>query len=233
MDEQTLKKNELLQKLLKSEYDLAKHECEYYTQEFNKQDTIYGVYFAVFSVVVGAIYKIAETNNDQLQLTNLAVILNQKIIIGGMILFLAFAYMYVFLVIMGNSYYLILYSEKIIVLERMLNHYLDKKIFIWESCIMEQIQSPQNKFTEGYFNVNLLKGAAAVVLYIIVEVILGILWNLTFDNFFVTLFYCVTLGFLSGYIFANWLKMWRRLPEYYKSYFTNLYENNLQIKLED
>ena len=67
MDEQTLKKNELLQKLLKSEYDLAKHECEYYTQEFNKQDTIYGVYFAVFSVVVGAIYKIAETNNDQLQ----------------------------------------------------------------------------------------------------------------------------------------------------------------------
>lgn len=233
MDEQTLKKNELLQKLLKSEYDLAKHECEYYTQEFNKQDTIYGVYFAVFSVVVGAIYKIAETNNDQLQLTNLAVILNQKIIIGGMILFLAFAYMYVFLVIMGNSYYLILYSEKIIVLERMLNHYLDKKIFIWESCIIEQIQSPQNKFTEGYFNVNLLKGAAAVVLYIIVEVILGILWNLTFDNFFVTLFYCVTLGFLSGYIFANWLKMWRRLPEYYKSYFTNLYENNLQIKLED
>lgn len=233
MDEQTLEKNELLQKLLKSEYDLAKHECEYYTQEFNKQDTIYGVYFAVFSVVVGAIYKIAETNNDQLQLTNLAVILNQKIIIGGMILFLAFAYMYVFLVIMGNSYYLILYSEKIIVLERMLNHYLDKKIFIWESCIMEQIQSPQNKFTEGYFNVNLLKGAAAVVLYIIVEVILGILWNLTFDNFFVTLFYCVTLGILSRFIFANWLKMWRHLPEYYKSYFTNLYENNLQIKLED
>lgn len=233
MDEQTLEKNELLQKLLKSEYDLAKHECEYYTQEFNKQDTIYGVYFAVFSVVVGAIYKIAETNNDQLQLTNLAVILNQKIIIGGMILFLAFAYMYVFLVIMGNSYYLILYSEKIIVLERMLNHYLDKKIFIWESCIMEQIQSPQNKFTEGYFNVNLLKGAAAVVLYIIVEVILGILWNLTFDNFFVTLFYCVTLGILSGFVFANWLKMWRHLPEYYKSYFTNLYENNLQIKLED
>lgn len=90
MDEQTLEKNDVLQELLKSEYDLAKHECEYYTQEFNKQDTVYGVYFAVFSVVIGAIYKIAETNNDQLELTNLAVILNQKIIIGGMILFLAF-----------------------------------------------------------------------------------------------------------------------------------------------
>ena len=141
MDEQTLEKNDVLQELLKSEYDLAKHECEYYTQEFNKQDTVYGVYFAVFSVVIGAIYKIAETNNDQLELTNLAVILNQKIIIGGMILFLAFAYIYVFLVIMGNSYYLILYSEKIMVLERILNHYLDKKIFVWESCVMEQIQT--------------------------------------------------------------------------------------------
>ena len=75
MDEQTLEKNDVLQELLKSEYDLAKHECEYYTQEFNKQDTVYGVYFAVFSVVIGAIYKIAETNNDQLELTNLAVIL--------------------------------------------------------------------------------------------------------------------------------------------------------------
>lgn len=71
----------------------------------------------MFSVVVGAIYKIAETNNDQLQLANLAVVLNQKIIIGGMVLFLAFAYIYVFLVIMGNSYYLILYKLKKIITE--------------------------------------------------------------------------------------------------------------------
>lgn len=28
MDEQTLEKNDVLQELLKSEYDLAKHECE-------------------------------------------------------------------------------------------------------------------------------------------------------------------------------------------------------------
>lgn len=40
MDERTLEKNEAIQKMLKSEYDLAKRECEYYTQEFNKQDTI-------------------------------------------------------------------------------------------------------------------------------------------------------------------------------------------------
>ena len=139
-------------------------------------NTIYGVYFAVFSVVVGAIYKIAETNNDQLQLANLAVVLNQKIIIGGMVLFLAFAYIYVFLVIMGNSYYLILYSGKIIALEKMMNHFLEKEIFIWESYIMDKIQSPQNRFTKGYFNVNILKGAIAVVLYIVVEVILGIIW---------------------------------------------------------
>lgn len=44
MDEQTLEKNDVLQELLKSEYDLAKHECEYYTQEFNKQDTVYEVH---------------------------------------------------------------------------------------------------------------------------------------------------------------------------------------------
>lgn len=42
---------------------------------------------------------------------------------------------------------------------------------------MEQIQSFQNKRTAGYFNINLLKGAAAVLLYIIVEVLLGILWG--------------------------------------------------------
>ena len=88
----------------------------------------------MFSVVVGAIYKIAETNNDQLQLANLAVVLNQKIIIGGMVLFLAFAYIYVFLVIMGNSYYLILYSGKIIALEKMMNHFLEKEIFIWTNA---------------------------------------------------------------------------------------------------
>lgn len=41
---------------------------------------------------------------------------------------------------------------------------------------MEQIQSFQNKRTAGYFNINLLKGAAAVLLYIIVEVLLGILY---------------------------------------------------------
>lgn len=233
MDEQTLEKNDVLQELLKSEYDLAKHECEYYTQEFNKQDTVYGVYFAVFSVVIGAIYKIAETNNDQLELTNLAVILNQKIIIGGMILFLAFAYIYVFLVIMGNSYYLILYSEKIMVLERILNHYLDKKIFVWESCVMEQIQSFQNKRTAGYFNINLLKGAAAVLLYIIVEVLLGILWGLTFDNFIVALVYYVTLFVLSALILVNWLIMWKNLPEYYKNSFIAIYEEKLQIYLKD
>ena len=52
---------------------------------------------------------------------------------------------------------------------------------------MEQIQSFQNKRTAGYFNINFLKGAAAVLLYIIVEVLLGILWGLTFDNFIVAL----------------------------------------------
>lgn len=226
-------KPELLHHQKFLENGTAERAKEYYTQEFNKQDTIYGVYFAVFSVVVGAIYKIAETNNDQLQLANLAVVLNQKIIIGGMVLFLAFAYIYVFLVIMGNSYYLILYSGKIIALEKMMNHFLEKEIFIWESYIMDKIQSPQNRFTKGYFNVNILKGAIAVVLYIVVEVILGIIWSLIFDDFIVTLIYCVAFGSLSGFVLMNWLKMWIHLPEYYKSCFIDLYKNKLQIKSED
>ena len=32
MDEQTLEKNDVLQELLKSEYDLAKHDCENYEE---------------------------------------------------------------------------------------------------------------------------------------------------------------------------------------------------------
>ena len=150
-----------------------------------------------------------------------------------MVLFLAFAYIYVFLVIMGNSYYLILYSGKIIALEKMMNHFLEKEIFIWESYIMDKIQSPQNRFTKGYFNVNILKGAIAVVLYIVVEVILGIIWSLIFDDFIVTLIYCVAFGSLSGFVLMNWLKMWIHLPEYYKSCFIDLYKNKLQIKSED
>lgn len=119
------------------------------------------------------------------------------------------------------------------VLERILNHYLDKKIFVWESCVMEQIQSFQNKRTAGYFNINLLKGAAAVLLYIIVEVLLGILWGRTFDNFIVALVYYVTLFVLSALILVNWLIMWKNLPEYYKNSFIAIYEEKLQINLKD
>ena len=124
-------------------------------------------------------------------------------------------------------------SGKIIALEKMMNHFLEKEIFIWESYIMDKIQSPQNRFTKGYFNVNILKGAIAVVLYIVVEVILGIIWSLIFDDFIVTLIYCVAFGSLSGFVLMNWLKMWIHLPEYYKSCFIDLYKNKLQIKSED
>ena len=98
---------------------------------------------------------------------------------------------------------------------------------------MEQIQSFQNKRTAGYFNINLLKGAAAVLLYIIVEVLLGILWGLTFDNFIVALVYYVTLFVLSALILVNWLIMWKNLPEYYKNSFIAIDEEKLQINLKD
>lgn len=68
---------------------------------------------------------------------------------------------------------------------------------------------------------------------IVVEVILGIIWSLIFDDFIVTLIYCVAFGSLSGFVLMNWLKMWIHLPEYYKSCFIDLYKNKLQIKSED
>ena len=63
--------------------------------------------------------------------------------------------------------------------------------------------------------------------------IVGIIWSLIFDDFIVTLIYCVAFGSLSGFVLMNWLKMWIHLPEYYKSCFIDLYKNKLQIKSED
>ena len=98
---------------------------------------------------------------------------------------------------------------------------------------MKTIQSPQNRFTEGYFNVNILKGVAAGVIYIIIEAILGFLWILIFDNCIASLIYTIILIVVSVLLLSNWLKMWRHLPQYYEKHFTKLYETKLQIKLED
>lgn len=51
------KRNKIIESL-KSEYDLARHEWEYYTDLFNKQDNLYSIYFAIFAVIIAAIYYI-------------------------------------------------------------------------------------------------------------------------------------------------------------------------------
>ncbi len=101
------------------------------------------------------------------------------------------------------------------------------------SQVVEVIKNKGYAVTAGYFNINLLKGAAAVLRYIIVEVLLRILWGLTFDNFIVALVYYVTLFVLSALILVNWLIMWKNLPEYYKNSFIAIYEEKLQINLKD
>lgn len=97
---------------LKSEYDLARHEWEYYTDLFNRQDNLYSIYFAIFAVIIGAIYYIIQVNNKDALFDNIALLHNPKMIICGLIVFLAVTYMYLFIIMMGNSYYLIIYSKK-------------------------------------------------------------------------------------------------------------------------
>lgn len=161
---------------LKSEYDLARHEWEYYTELFNRQDNLYSIYFAIFAVIIGAIYYIIQVNNKDTLFDNITLLHNQKMIICGLIIFLAVTYIYIFIIMMGNSYYLIIYSEKVIVLEKSLNYFLNKNIFIWEKDFMAKIQSKDNVFTKGYLNVNMLKMAFATILYCVVEIPLCILW---------------------------------------------------------
>ena len=161
---------------LKSEYDLARHEWEYYTEIFNRQDNLYSIYFAIFAVIIGAIYYIIQVNNKDTLFDNITLLHNQKMIICGLIIFLAVTYIYIFIIMMGNSYYLIIYSEKVIVLEKSLNYFLNKNIFIWEKDFMAKIQSKDNVFTKGYLNVNMLKMAFATILYCVVEIPLCILW---------------------------------------------------------
>lgn len=79
---------------LKSEYDLARHEWEYYTELFNRQDNLYSIYFAIFAVIIGAIYYIIQVNNKDTLFDNITLLHNQKMIICGLIIFFG-SYVYV------------------------------------------------------------------------------------------------------------------------------------------
>lgn len=209
--------------LLENEYNIAKKEWEYYTDLFNKQDNLYSVYFAIFAVVIGAIYYIIKESNDSAVFEALSLNLTQKIIIGLFIIFLAITYMYLFIILMGNSYYLIIYSSKIMVLEKKINQLMKEDILFWETEFMSIIQSTQNLWTKGYFNVNFLKMIYAILLYIVIEVPLGFLWWIIFGYSPWFVIYSVVLGIVSMFLLYDWLIMWIRLPKHYIAELETIY----------
>ena len=132
---------------------------------------------------------------------------------------------------MGNSYYLIIYSEKVIVLEKSLNYFLNKNIFIWEKDFMAKIQSKDNVFTKGYLNVNMLKMAFATILYCVVEIPLCTLWySIIGKN---SLFYCyvIIVSIISLFLVYDWIVMWWKLPKHYRKELETIYRNRLNIRL--
>lgn len=215
---------------LKSEYDLARHEWEYYTTLFNNQDKLYSIYFAIFAIIIAAIYYIIKVNNHNTIFDNIVLYNNQRIIICSLIIFMAVTYMYLFIIMMGNSYYLIIYSEKIIILERLLNHYIRKNVFIWETHFMSIIQSTNNVFTEGYLNVNMIKVAFAIILYSVVEVPLCILWYIIVQNNIAFCLYLFIFIIISLLILYNWVRMWKKLPLYYRKQLKKIYKRKLKEK---
>lgn len=208
--------------ILHEEYKIARHEWEYYTELFNKQDNLYSVYFAIFAIAIGGVYYIIKDSNSHL-FENMVLLPNQKIIVGSLIIFLAITYMYLFIIMMGNSYYLIIYSEKILALEKTINRKLGKNILFWEAKFMASIQSTDNRITAGYFNVNFLKTVYAILLYITIEVPLGFLWYAVFDNGLTFKIYCISVTCSSCFLLYNWLIMWIRLPKFYRNKLDNLY----------
>ena len=217
--------------LLKSEYDLARHEWEYYTDLFNKQDNLYSIYFAIFAVIIAAIYYIIQVNNKDTLFDNLFLLHNQKMIICGLIIFLAVTYMYLFIIMMGNSYYLIIYSEKVIILEKSLNYFLNKHIFIWEKDFMAKIQSKDNVLTKGYLNVNMLKMVFAIILYCVVEIPLCMLWYSVVGKENLFFWYVIIVVIVSLFLVYDWIIMWWRLPKHYREELETIYKKALNIRL--
>lgn len=216
---------------LKSEYDLARHEWEYYTELFNRQDNLYSIYFAIFAVIIGAIYYIIQSNNKDRLFDNIILLYNQKMIICGLIIFLAVTYMYLFIIMMGNSYYLIIYSEKVIILEKSLNYFLNKNVFVWEKDFMSKIQSKDNVFTKGYLNVNMLKMVFAIILYCVVEIPLCMLWYSIVGENNLFYLYVIIISIVSLFLVYDWIIMWWRLPQHYRKELETIYKNRLNIRL--
>ena len=217
-------KNQVIQ-ALKEEYACAREEIQYYVKMFNKQDSLYNVFFVVFSLVFGALYHVSSSGN--------IVALNerQQVIFGLLVCALAVIYTYFYVIIQANSYYLIIYSEKIIVLEKCLNYYLGKTVYIWETEFMSQIQSKSHVWTKGCINVNYIKTALAFLQYFIIHIGLGVMWFEINASVYMRIAYVAIVSIVSLFIAYNWIKMWFVLPSHYRNELKSIYEQKLEIEL--
>lgn len=223
------KRKEVIQSL-KEEYDYAKQKTQYYVELFNKQDSLYNVFFVIFSIVLGAVYHITSSGSADASQAILSI-QNQQLILSILILALAVIYTYFYIIVQANSYYLIIYSEKITVLEKCLNHYIGKKVYMWEADFMSAIQSKRNVWTKGYLNINYLKTALAFLQYVIIHAGLAVMW-FTVNNAIVTrTAYVGVVSVASLFIAYNWIKMWFVLPKHYRGELKKMYQKNLGIRL--
>ncbi len=223
------KRKEVIQSL-KEEYDCAKKEHQYYAEQFNKQDGLYNVFFVIFSIVLGALYHITSSGSADASRAIL-LIKNQKLILSILISALAVIYTYFYVIVQANSYYLIIYSEKIIVLEKCLNHYLGERVYVWETDFMSKVQSKRNVWKKGYLNINYIKTALAFLQYIIIHSGLTVMWCNVNSLAVIRWAYALTVFFVSAFIAYNWITMWFILPEQYRDELKTLYQKNLGIKL--
>ena len=224
-----IKKNEVFQSL-KEEYDCAKEKERYYVNLFNKQDNLYSVFFVIFSLIIGAVYHITTLDGSEASAGILAF-QDNELIISLLICALAIIYTYFYIIVQGNSYYLIIYSERIVVLEKCLNYYLGKKVYIWETEFMSKIQSKSNVLQKGYLNVNYIKTALAFLQYCIIHAGLVVMWFEINTGNVIRYSYIIIVALTTVFIAYNWIRMWFVLPSYYRQKLQKLYEGKLGIKL--
>ncbi len=223
------KKNEIFQSL-KEEYDYAKENERYYVNLFNKQDNLYSVFFVIFSLIIGTVYHITTLDSSN---APAAILLFQEneLIISLLICALSIIYTYFYIMVQGNSYYLIIYSEKIIVLEKCLNYYLGKKVYIWETEFMSKIQSKNCLLEKGCLNVNYIKTALALFQYGLIHAGLVVMWYEINASNVIRYTYVGVVAVATVFIAYNWMRMWFVLPCYYREKLQKLYESRLGIKL--
>lgn len=216
---------------LKIEYDEAKSEHQYYAEQISRQDTLFNVYFTIFSIAMAVICNVIQINNKAVLLKDVILSRDQKVLVSGMCVLLGVLCAHLFTIISGNTYYLMVFEEKIAVLEKVLNNYLGKDVFIWETHFMSDIQSKNNVFHSGCMNVNYIKMFFAIILYFIIETLLSVILYYAVKT--VALYFIPVIASITLFVLGNWIIMWWNLPKYCKNKLESLYQEKLGITIKD